>query len=285
MVGMIFSLPVIKQFSRYVVQKAKIPLSVMQHIPVFGTFSFNIGDKNLKYHSGLFDGVGRILFWKGAEFYETETATMIRKLISRSVTFFDVGANVGFFTMFAKTINPNISVHAFEPVPAVFSKMMYHIQKNRFTNGTFCNQVALGDSRGTVIFTIPKFTMAGASFSDGRVRLSGDEIRVSETTIDDYVQQKNISGIDIIKIDVEGFEPKVLRGAEKSFQRFRPIAICECLPECDVPFLEGFFREKGYSFFHLTISGPIQRTSILPDVTHQFQNYLFVPQEKLDFIR
>lgn len=137
---------------------------------------------------------------------------------------FDVGANVGVFTAFAAQRAGQL--HSFEPDPSVFPHLERTVALNQLANVRL-NAMALGAVEGEArIFSNP--TSASASHlvtTDGMAQDGGSSISI--TTLDSYVAARGVDRLDLIKIDVEGFETDVLAGARKSIAGLRPSALVE----------------------------------------------------------
>jgi len=135
-----------------------------------------------------------------------------RALIRPGDTLMDVGANIGLWAMgAARRVGPEGSVHAFEPVPNNFMRMERNLALNGLKQVT-SRQLALSDSVGHTVF------YAATSANSGVGSLTqGDNanrpIEIDMTTIDNYCETNSISRVDLIKVDVEGAEQLVFRGA------------------------------------------------------------------------
>lgn len=138
--------------------------------------------------------------------------------------FIDVGANVGYWTMFVA--RKGFNVHAFEPSP-----MPYRILKHRTKKYTKVKAylIALGEKSGFVNMTLMKsfsqYSVMGVIGDKPPVE-EGDvlgEISVPLRTLDSY----EIEDVAVIKIDTEGYEIPILKGAEKTILRYKPRLIIE----------------------------------------------------------
>jgi FkbM family methyltransferase len=147
----------------------------------------------------------------------------------------DVGASFGLFTLGACTHATAGHVYAFEPVPAAAELLARHVRLNRAGDRVECVCAAVGDREGTCTLYVPPRT-AMSSFGRANVLLRpewGDAavtaIDVPVTTIDNFCRARRIAP-DVIKIDVEGAEVMVLRGARETLARHRPLVFCEIHP-------------------------------------------------------
>lgn len=143
----------------------------------------------------------------------------------------DIGTNVGGVLMnFAQRVGPGGRAIGFEPNPATLAKCQHNLSLNRFAN-VEVHGVALGDVAGEVLLGHPQEGNAGAD------RIGSAGIPVKLTTLDEFAA--GFDRIDLIKIDVEGFDLKVLRGGEQTLKRLRPTLFVEL---CDAN-----LREQGDS--------------------------------------
>lgn len=121
------------------------------------------------------------------------------------MVFFDIGANVGYYTLFASTLIGNSGrVFAFEPEPENMRMFIEHIRINERTN-VVPVQKALSDFPGILRFDGTAHTMC--KFSDD------GNIEAECTTLDTFVQESGIVR-EILKMDIEGAEVQALRGAD-----------------------------------------------------------------------
>ena len=131
----------------------------------------------------------------------------------------DVGANIGEVTLGASArVGREGSVYSFEANPLVFEKLRRHIALNGVSNVNEYN-MGLSDQAALVHFYSPEGNRGG-----GRVAASGDApggAAVNLIALDEFWTADKIR-LDLIKVDVEGHEHKVLRGAEKTLRRHHP---------------------------------------------------------------
>lgn len=143
---------------------------------------------------------------------------------------FDVGANEGQSIKRFRNIFPNSIIHSFEPLPREF-KML---QENYTSDNTFLSNVALGAIEEKRKFYV-NYRSHSSSFTKLNLDSAGnkkeseqygrspenfidEEIQVDISTLDGYVRKNNITKIDILKIDTQGFEDEVLKGAENALK-------------------------------------------------------------------
>lgn len=136
----------------------------------------------------------------------------------------DIGANDGGYTR--TLVSHGMKVHAFEPVPDMFQKLVeLHADNPNVT----CLPYGLSDEPGVVrdVQVLRAWTLAPVGTGD--LELSPDykehpPFNLHLTTLDDYLQG---APVGVIKLDVDGYEPRVLRGARKTLKTWRPQIMCE----------------------------------------------------------
>jgi FkbM family methyltransferase len=154
----------------------------------------------------------------------------IRRFIKRSDLCFDIGANIGYYTlMLAKVAK---EVHAFEPVPLSCHLLHSNVVINGITN-VIVNPYAVGNLTGETLFNIAADS-AYCGFYDTKIVRRANSMRVSAIRLDDYCASRKISRVDFLKVDVEGAESLVLDGARETLKagpRFMMIELADCVQE------------------------------------------------------
>jgi len=128
----------------------------------------------------------------------------------------DIGANVGYFTILAKEMYPLSKIFCFEPIAQTYECLV----KNTYyyTNISTFN-VAISNKKGYAKMLFDEYNSAISAIN------RGGNIRVATNTLDNIIQNENISTIDILKIDTESFEENVLLGARKALEKTRYLFI------------------------------------------------------------
>lgn len=135
---------------------------------------------------------------------------------------FDLGANIGEVTLnMAKIVGEKGKVVAFEPYFATYEKLRHNCELNAFDNITLI-QKALGAGKSLVQMVQVNEHNSGMNriVPPGNDNLS--TVAIETTSLDELVVTHKIAKVDLIKIDVEGFEIQVLSGARESLRKFRP---------------------------------------------------------------
>lgn len=141
--------------------------------------------------------------------------------------FYDVGANVGFFSLLAaRIVGDHGAVYAFEPIPDVAAEARSNAVRNGFTNVEVL-EVAASDREGTAALVVTGHP-GGATLSaaDAGADATGT-LSVRTVRLDDLVEAGVLRPPDAVKIDVEGVELAVLEGLRRTIGAHRPAIVCE----------------------------------------------------------
>lgn len=152
--------------------------------------------------------------WLGS--YEIEKQKLVAQYLNKNGVFYDIGANVGFYTLLAsRIVGIDGHVYAFEPLPRNIMYLRRHIELNKLQNVRVFD-VAVADYTGVTRFE------EGERHSMGKIAQNGN-FEVSVTMLDSLLAQNEIKPPDLVKIDVEGGELAVLNGAESLFRQHHPV--------------------------------------------------------------
>jgi FkbM family methyltransferase len=265
---------------RQMVLSGTLPSSVQAKMPYSwceGEFPLTLDGVQFRYYGDLLDSMTQELFWTGLNHWEAETTTPFLKMLRKSSCFVDIGANTGVFSLLALASNPSCKVVAVEPVPHVYQMLIRNLELNGL-NGGRCKPVlgAIAPVDGPVEFFVGEDTTTGSLTTGDVACTEGKRFTVQgyrgETLLADYSP-------DLMKIDVEGYEPEVLATMETTLVRSRPHIIFECNPGGRWSALLDFFTRFNFKVFHLKPGG-----LVLCDASHpldrDYRNYLAIPNEK-----
>lgn len=199
-----------------------------------------------------------------ARIFDVPSVKFLERSVREGTTVIDIGAHLGFYTLLmSSAVGPSGRVLAFEPSPREFPHLSTHIRINRRSNVQVEN-VALADMRGKIEFFLtesPRTT--GNSLRRPKVNCLGS-VDVPTLTLDDYISEKGVHEVDLIKLDTEGAELKILTGATGLLSRSRrPVILCEINDpvlvlygwehrgENVIEFLEG----RGFRWYDLSDDG------------------------------
>ena len=163
-------------------------------------------------------------FYDGELRNEEYSVAFFEKVLEPGDVFIDIGANIGYFTKVgARLVGEQGAVYAFEPMPEALRVLRENIAT---LHNVKLFETALSDKRGASEFSVNK---DGDTSSLGVNPSAKRTIQVPLDTLDNSLGNEN--RIDVIKIDVEGYELEVLRGAAAVLQQHRPLLYFEFIPD------------------------------------------------------
>jgi FkbM family methyltransferase len=149
--------------------------------------------------------------------YEPEQTELLRKILKKNMVFIDVGANIGWYTLLATSIiGPGGTAIAFEPEPVSLSLLKKSIKRNEFKNINLFNQCVSSDNDKKTLW-IATGNCGGHSIM--RPSVGSSSISVPSITLDFALENLKIKNVDILKIDAEGAEPEIIKGAHKCLKQ------------------------------------------------------------------
>lgn len=170
------------------------------------------------YELDLRNLVERAICYDGC--YEPYEMRAILKLLQPGSVCFDIGANIGYYTLnFAKL---GATVYAFEPAPINLERLRRNVQLNK-ANVTII-PCAVGDQNGEIGMSAPSLGNHGTIWVT-------DQGKIPIVTLDSFVKAQSIQHLDLIKVDIEGCEARLIRGAIETIKRFHPTILMELNPE------------------------------------------------------
>jgi FkbM family methyltransferase len=193
------------------------------------------------------------IFWNGLfGRWEKRSMDLWVKLSGRASTILDIGANTGIYSLVAKTKNPNSKVYAFEPVTRVYGKLVKNVQLNNYDIET--RQLALSNYSGKAFIydTNSEHTYSvtvNKNFTQDQQGVQ--KIEIETKTLDDFIVQEGLSGVDLIKIDVETHEPEVLQGFQLHLFQYEPAILIEILSEEVGEQVEAILQGSNYLYFNI----------------------------------
>lgn len=184
-----------------------------------GIYEIVIGDRLYAVTSG--DDYPKVYH----QAFEPEMVRLYQAVAARSKTILDIGANIGLTTLlFAELAE---SVHAFEPSAMSYDHMVANLERARCDN-VAPHRFGLGDADFETTLTYAPSNRSGGFVSNLTQVGAGHEVEsISIRTLDGVVHEHEITSIDFIKIDVEGFESHVLRGGQETLKAHRPRVVME----------------------------------------------------------
>jgi FkbM family methyltransferase len=187
-------------------------------------------------------------------FYEAPLARFFIQSLRPESVVLDVGAYIGQYTMLAAKYASAGHVFAFEPHPESCQRLKAHIDRNRLTSVTIVPRAA-GEIAGRMPFALTEIDSNSGLLSPDHP--DGSVVEVEVTTVDDVVREAGLQRVNAMKVDVEGAEGLVLRGAQETLARFHPLLIVEINRKRDQAFgddpetILGQLENLGYNLYFL----------------------------------
>lgn len=225
--------------------------------------------------------VQRFIRREGLGAYEPSTAAAVLalcELTGDGFTMFDIGANMGLYgSLAASMFDPDV-VHLFEPAPEAARVAARIVRKNKLRAVVF--EAAVSERSGTGSLQLSPVSDASNSMVEG-FREATETIEVETVRLDEHVARTGVVP-DIIKIDVETFEPAVLRGAAATIESARPAIVIEVLKRRGTDHgveLTDIMEPYGYSYYELSNRPTWERRPELRGSGTTDRDWLLMPEE------
>lgn len=217
--------------------------------------------------------------------FETEELSFARRFLQPGMTVLDIGAHHGLYTLLAsKRIGPAGKVIAFEPSQRERRALRRHLALNRCKNVT-TQELALGSETGEREFYIVEEWADGCnSLRPPALDAKTSLVRVRVDRLDDVLQRLNVDHVDFIKLDVEGAELAVLKGAPRLLERRpRPVILAEVQDIRTQPWgypakdIIRHLSDKGFRWLRLHEDGSVGDLDLTSEVFDG--NFVAWPEE------
>jgi FkbM family methyltransferase len=202
--------------------------------------------------------------------YERLMQTVIRDNVTSGDCAYDIGANVGFFSLLlASLVGPCGRVHAFEPSPPEADSVDALVRCNALGGIVHVHRMAISDATGHSSFLSSGLTgiLANAPRNQGQYAAS-ESTKVQTTTLDDFVFTRGHPAPRFMKIDVESAEVMVLAGAQRVLAVVRPAMLIELHGRSAAQYTLSSLFAARYDCLHIRKSGnvPLRTSADLDDV-------------------
>ena len=216
----------------------RIPERVFQHLPYRGPVQVvvpNGAGFTIQSNGGAIENG---LYWRGIFAHEPESMRQWLEHASNARCVMDIGANSGVFALSAAAAGAR-AVHAFEPLPRVYRILEANVRNNS-SNRVYAWPYAVGGKAGLAELYDPGIGGDAPTSASLSAQFAHDHFgdlpstSVEVITIDEFCAREGLGPVDLIKLDVEGFEEHALRGMQATILRDRPVLLIEVLPEYEV---------------------------------------------------
>jgi len=192
------------------------------------------------------------LYFSGT--FEDDVEQIINTMVKPGMCVLDIGANIGYHTFrMARLVGSTGSTYAIEPTQWAYQRLLRNFNLNPTLKNITFSKAALSN----VDMGITQIQFQSSYRLDGRNQNKVESIEV--ITLDTYLEHKKITKLDFIKLDVDGYEGKVIQGASKSLAQMKPILLMEINPSAmimngdDPEQIINILMQVGYQF--TTIKG------------------------------
>lgn len=183
-------------------------------------------------------------YWLGI--YEIEKQKLFEKIVKPGDVVFDIGAHVGFYTLLAsELVGENGKVFAFEPLPRNINYLKKHIELNKRKN-VFVVESAVSDIEGEAYFGESRDSFYG------RIINEQSDMKVGSVILDNLIKNNELPAPNVLKIDVEGNELLVLKGAENMLKQYHPSIFLATHNKKTRNNCLNFLKNLGYNFNTIT---------------------------------
>jgi FkbM family methyltransferase len=249
----------------------------------FGADYRNIPDSIISVSDGRKFHIGPDMVYWGLYYglgYEPEVTSLLGKFVRPGDIVFDIGANFGWYsTMFAQKLGTASKVYAFEPVPPTFGRLNEHIKLNHLENLIIPNRIALSDRVGQAKMHLFKGRSHALASLDPQGESDYEIFEAPLVTLDIFLEENQLTHIDFAKIDVEGNELMVLKGASKILSSSNaPILMVEINNDTFASFnynaeqIWNCLKMFGYDTFYGMLNGnalaPIKNITDFTDIAN-----------------
>ena len=221
--------------------------------------------------------------------FERAERKFVQRFLRPGMVVLDVGAYHGIYTLTA-AIKGASRVIAFEPSPPQRRKLKLNLWLNRCNNVTI-EKIALGKTENPGQFFVATGGAEGFSgLQPPAVRAPVQTVSVKVTSVDSYLQNRQIQGVDFVKVDVEGGELDVFKGAQNLLRgKMRPVILCELQDKRTKAWgytaseTAALVQSFGFEWFHALNDGTLEH--VPPDADQYDGNFIAVPQERMPEVK
>lgn len=219
--------------------------------------------------------------------FEKEEMKIVKKVLSylpENAVCFDVGANIGWYTLHIKKEHPKMEVYSFEPSPITYERLCNNMLLNGLSKEK-CINAGFFKEEGEMEFYYDPNGSGASSLVNLRERENVRKIVVSMTEMDKWRDINQVDGPEFIKCDVEGAELFVYQGGLETIKQYKPIIFSEMLRKWSAKFgyhpndIIQLLSNVGYKCFVIGENDTLKSFGLVDEETIE-TNYFFLHSEK-----
>ena len=215
--------------------------------------------------------------------YEPEEYNMVCRLINDGDTVFDIGGNIGFYSIHLSCQYPNSKFFTFEPIPKTYACLKENVENNNLKNINIYNWGLSNKNDELDFFYYPEGS-GNASLSNLSERDTVVTVKAKIKKLDEEWDSFNVKNVDFIKCDVEGAELFAFEGGKTVISDNKPIVFTEILRKWSAKFgyhpndILKFFSELGYQCFYSKEDHLFEITEVTESTVET--NFFFLHSDK-----
>ena len=201
--------------------------------------------KGVNFELNLRDRVQSGIYY---DFYEPVITRLFEKSLKRGGVLIDVGANIGYYSLLSvKLVGKEGKVYAFEPMSLAYNRFKKNLSLNNFTNIVLEKKGVSDKNEKLRVYFQNEYIVPSMRKKEEGTILENIEL----TTIDNYVKANKINKVSLIKVDTDGYDFKVLKGAMETIKKFKPLITIEVDPkeEDHEMYLDFLFKIPQYKVY------------------------------------
>ena len=205
--------------------------------------------------------------------YEKAELNSIENFLQEDSNFIDIGANFGLYTLYAsRIIKDKGQIISFEPFSQNYNALSRNATLNNLTH-VCLEKIAIGEQADTIHLYYDEQEQ-NLGMASAKPVENGIKEEVPVTSLDLYLKDKSLSKIDLIKIDIEGFEFAALRGMKETLEAYSPALLIEIFDNdaYNSNEVQSFLENLGYQKYYIDDKGNVQKTEVNPNR----MNYIFI---------
>lgn len=214
--------------------------------------------------------------------YEKQDSDMIFNLVQDGDTIFDIGGNMGWYSIGLYKAKRLVDIHTFEPIPSTYESLVGNAKINGIK--IKINNFGLSNTKQDLKFYFHKEGSGNASAALMNEDRENMVINCHVDTLDNYFQQQGLEKLDFIKCDVEGAEFLTFQGGCQTIEKHKPIVFTEMLRKWSAKFnyhpneIINLFKNMGYGCYFVD-SGALREIKEMTDETVE-TNFFFLHADK-----